>query len=152
INTDAQHEQPLSLAVDPLPPEAGLAAAAHEPISADRDCYAGLDAGEVRLVGVRPTAPVKLRRNEVPAIKAASQPRIVIDNVAPSVDGGRFAAKCVVGERIVVEVDVFADGHDLLAVELLWRAGDENEWRRVDMRLLNNDRWQATFAPTRIGR
>jgi starch synthase (maltosyl-transferring) len=41
--------------------------------------------------------------------------------VLPSVDGGRFAVKRVAGERLEVEAHCFADGHDVLRVQLLWR-------------------------------
>ena len=86
------------------------------------------------------------------AAKTAILPRIVIENVVPSVDAGRFAAKRVIGETFSIEADVFADGHEVLAVELLWRPADENGWRRVDMQLLNKDRWRAEFIPDRVGR
>ena len=79
-------------------------------------------------------------------------PRIVIDNIVPAVDGGRFAAKRVIGQAVTVEADVFIDGHDVIVVELLWRAADDKEWRRRSMHLLGNDRWQATILPDRIGR
>jgi starch synthase (maltosyl-transferring) len=152
INSDLQHAHPLPISLDPLPPAAGIAAVAREMIAADRDCRAPLAAGEIRLVGVRASAPIKLRRGERQATQVAALSRIVIDNVAPSIDGGRFPAKRVIGESIGIEADVFTDGHELLAVELLWRAADEKEWRRVHMQLINNDRWQATVAPDRIGR
>jgi starch synthase (maltosyl-transferring) len=152
INTDLQHERPLPISIDPLPPSAGIGAVAQETISADRSCRAPLAAGEIRLVGVRPNQLIKLRRSETQVTRLAALSRIVIDNVSPSVDGGRFPAKRVIGESIGIEADVFTDGHEVLAVELLWRAADENEWRRADMQLLNNDRWHATFAPDRIGR
>ncbi len=35
---------------------------------------------------------------------------------------------------------------------LLWRADDETDWHRVAMRLMVNDRWEASFVPARIGR
>ena len=152
INTDLQHEHLLPISLDPLPPSAGIGAVAQETISADRNCRAPLAAGEIRLVGVRPNQLIKLRRSETQVTRMAALSRIVIDNVAPSVDGGRFPAKRVIGESIGIEADVFTDGHEVLAVELLWRAADENEWRRADMQLLNNDRWHAAFAPDRIGR
>src|SRR5262249_52020319 len=78
--------------------------------------------------------------------------RLVIENVAPAVDDGRFAAKCVVGEPVAIAADVFMDGHGLLAVELLWHAVDEENWMHERMQPLGNDRWQATIRPTRIGR
>jgi starch synthase (maltosyl-transferring) len=152
INTDLHDDQPLPIALDPLPPGAGMAAVSRQPIAAERNCDNPLAPGEVRLVMVRPTAPIKLRRG-APAIgKAAASPRIVIDHVAPSVDAGRFAAKRVIGEPIGVEADVFADGHEVLAAELLWRAADEPDWRRIRMQSLSNDRWRTEFVPERIGR
>jgi starch synthase (maltosyl-transferring) len=68
------------------------------------------------------------------------------------VDGGRFAAKRLVGERISVAADIFTDGHGAIAADLIWRAADERDWRRVSMQLDVNDRWHAAFAPGRVGR
>jgi starch synthase (maltosyl-transferring) len=47
--------------------------------------------------------------------------RAVIDKVRPAVDGGRFPIKRCTGEAVVVEADVFADGHDQLRCRLLHR-------------------------------
>ncbi|HWX83669.1 MAG TPA: maltotransferase domain-containing protein [Xanthobacteraceae bacterium] len=152
LNTDLEREQPLPISLDPLPSAAGIAATARETISADRERDTALGAGEVRFIGARPTSPVKMRRSDAPPAKSAALRRIVIDNVAPAVDAGRFAAKHIIGESITVSADVFTDGHEMLAVELLWRAADETEWQRAAMLLLNNDRWQAAFTPDRIGR
>jgi starch synthase (maltosyl-transferring) len=152
INTDAADERPAPIALDPLPPSAGMAAVLRQPIAADGDGRAPLAPGEVRLVTVRPTAPVQWRRGAPPVARAAPAPRIVVDHVTPSVDAGRFAAKRTIGEPIAVEADIFADGHEVLAAELLWRAADEPEWHRLRMQPLPNDRWRAVFAPERIGR
>lgn len=78
--------------------------------------------------------------------------RVVIENISPQVDGGRFPAKRVLGEAVQVEADVFADGHDLLAGYLLYRHADEVEWQRTPMRAVINDRWRASFNVTRLGR
>ena len=78
--------------------------------------------------------------------------RAVIENVTPSVDGGRFAAKCIAGDRVVVEADCFADGHDVVAARLLWRRDDEPQWQRQPMVPLGNDRWRAEFVPETVGR
>ena len=53
--------------------------------------------------------------------------RAVVETITPSVDGGRFAAKRVVGDRVVVEADCFADGHDVIAVRLKWRRDNEKQ-------------------------
>ena len=79
--------------------------------------------------------------------------RIAIEAVQPQVPDGAFAVKRLVGERVTVSADIIADGHDVLAAELLWRADDETEWqpcRRCDP--MANDRWEASFVPARIGR
>jgi starch synthase (maltosyl-transferring) len=77
--------------------------------------------------------------------------RVVIENVEPQVDAGAFPIKRVVGGSVVVEADVFADGHDAVAAALLFRADGEQPWQRVAMRPLGNDRWTASFTVERIG-
>jgi starch synthase (maltosyl-transferring) len=77
--------------------------------------------------------------------------RAVIENVAPCVDGGRFAAKRVVGDRVVVEADCFADGHDVLAARVLWRAAAERDWHETPMAPIGNDRWRGSFDVERVG-
>jgi starch synthase (maltosyl-transferring) len=152
INADLESEAPLPIALDPLPAAAGAAVVAQEAVSAERDCRSALGAGEVRLVGVQPSMPVKLRRTDTQAAKAVTLSRVVVENIGPAVDGGRYPAKRVVGERIMVDADVVTDGHEMLAVELVWRAADETDWRRTPMQLLANDHWQAAFLPDRVGR
>jgi starch synthase (maltosyl-transferring) len=151
INTDFQHEQSLPIPLDPLPPSAGIAAIADAPLSTDRNWQAALAPGEIRLIDVRPSAPLRMRRSSTEMSTLTKLPRIVIDNVAPTVDQGRFAAKRVVGDTIAIEAEVFTDGHDLLTVDLLWRAVDATKWRRARMRPIDNDRWQASIRPDRIG-
>ena len=49
-------------------------------------------------------------------------PAAVIENLEPLIDGGRYPIKRVVGEDVVVEADIFKDGHDIVAAALKWRA------------------------------
>ena len=78
--------------------------------------------------------------------------RAVIERVTPSVDSGRFAAKRITGDEVVVEADCFADGHDAIACLLLWRREGEAAWRETPMRPLGNDRWRGGFAADCVGR
>ena len=87
----------------------------------------------------------------VDAADAASRPRIAIEDVTPSVDGGRFPVKTIVGRSITVEADVFADGHEVLRADILWRGPGDSDWRREPLRERVNDRWTGAFAPTTIG-
>jgi starch synthase (maltosyl-transferring) len=82
--------------------------------------------------------------------------RVVIEPVAPVVDGGRFAAKVALGEPVTVVADVFGDGHDAVDAAVRWRTvsstGRAGKWAEVAMAFDGNDRWHATFAPTQLGR
>jgi len=78
--------------------------------------------------------------------------RVVIERVEPEVDGGRFPIKRTIGEEVVVEADIFSDGHDALSAVLLYRADSDSAWVEVPMQLLVNDRWRAAFRVTRLGR
>jgi len=86
------------------------------------------------------------------AAAKAPPARVIVENVEPGIDGGRFAAKRVLGDVVTVTADVFAEGHDQLGAALCFRPADEPEWREVPMEHLVNDRWQAPFPVTRLGR
>ncbi len=47
---------------------------------------------------------------------------------------------------MVVEADVFADGHDAVAAVLLWRPSGEDAWSEAPMASIGNDRWRGEFA------
>jgi len=77
--------------------------------------------------------------------------RVVIENVRPEVDGGRFPVKRVVGEAVVVEADVFGDGHDAVACVLRHQGPGDTAWREQPMAPLGNDRWRASFQVSELG-
>src|ERR1700712_441047 len=78
--------------------------------------------------------------------------RAVVDKVMPVVDGGRYAAKCAVGEAFEVTVHAFTDGHDLVRVLLCWRAEGAAADEEIEMTALVNDVWKASFTPPLSGR
>jgi starch synthase (maltosyl-transferring) len=78
--------------------------------------------------------------------------RVVIERVEPEIDRGRFPIKRTVGEQVRVGADIFADGHDLLGAVLRFRSGELTEWIEEPMRLVENDRWEATFKVDTLGR
>jgi starch synthase (maltosyl-transferring) len=71
--------------------------------------------------------------------------RVVIENVSPSVEAGRFAVKRIAGDRVIVEADIFADGHDSLSCDVLYRQKGSFGWKRSQMEYLGNDRWRGVF-------
>lgn len=108
--------------------------------------------GEVRLLATSKAPAIKAQAAEMTAAEAAASPRIAIEKITPAVDGGRFPVKRVVGDIVTVEADIFADGHDLIAAALFFRAEDEDGWRETRMALVENDRWRASFPLDRNGR
>jgi len=75
-----------------------------------------------------------------------------IENVYPLIDGGRFAVKRIVGERVEVWADIYRDGHDVAAASLVWRRERDREWRREPMTHHGNDRWSGSFVSDAPGR
>jgi starch synthase (maltosyl-transferring) len=87
------------------------------------------------------------------AIKASVSTlrRVVIENVDPEIDGGRFPIKRVVGEKVLVQADVYADGHDAVGAALLYRRPGESLWHEEAMSPVDNDRWQGGFSVDALG-
>ncbi len=69
---------------------------------------------------------------------------VVIENIEPCIDGGRYPIKRVVGQELKVSADVFKDGHDQIVVSLKWRKAGETDWQKTPMNPTENDRWEAT--------
>jgi starch synthase (maltosyl-transferring) len=78
--------------------------------------------------------------------------RVVIEYVQPEIDDGCFPIKRVVGEDVVVEADILADGHDAIACVLRFRKEGDAEWLETLMQPLVNDRWRGIFRVTELGR
>jgi starch synthase (maltosyl-transferring) len=137
-----------------LPATAGAAFGPPDRADGDLDLLSPLTPGEVRVFRYDRAPPVVVPRirGAAGAVEAASAPRIVIEAVAPAVDGGRFAVKRVAGDSVTVAADIFADGHDVLGAALLWRSADGSDWQREPMQPTVNDRWEASFTPVRVGR
>lgn len=92
-----------------------------------------------------------LRADALSRLTVQTRRRVAIENVQPEIDYGRFPVKRIVGEPVVVEADVFADGHDHVACDLLYRFHRDTEWTRVSMTPLSNDRWRAEFTVSSLG-
>ncbi len=84
-------------------------------------------------------------------LKNAGFRRVVVDHVSPLVDGGRNPFKRVLGDWITFKAHVFADSHDLLAVELRLRLHGATDWQVLPMRELGNDEFEAVYETRQIG-
>lgn len=106
--------------------------------------------------------------------EVASADRIAIERIKPSLENGRFAAKAIVDQPVIVSACIFADGHDVLAAAVRYRrlrlpgelhegeGGEEKEggeeayaWQFTPLSLLRPlglDLWEASFTPEVPGR
>lgn len=78
---------------------------------------------------------------------------IVIQNVKPLVDEGRYALKCELGDTLHVSAEVFREGHGIIRAELAWRRDGSKHWHRAPMHHVNPglDLWEVSFKPEEIG-
>jgi starch synthase (maltosyl-transferring) len=74
--------------------------------------------------------------------------RIVIERLYPELDGGRYAIKRVVGDKLEIWADIFRDGHDVLGAAILYQPEGESRWQSAPMRFFDNDRWTGTITLT----
>ena len=80
-----------------------------------------------------------------------SQARVIIENVQPVVDAGRFPAKRTVGERVEVSAHVFGDGHEHVRVRVAFRKQPESGWSFLDLLQTGNDEWKGAFQVVETG-
>ena len=67
-------------------------------------------------------------------------------------DCGRYPAKRALGDEVLVEADVFADGHDAVVAVLLYKNKKEEDWKSMPMQFHGNDHWSASFRVEKLGR
>src|SRR2546422_4820264 len=66
-------------------------------------------------------------------------PSTVIENLQPLVDDGHYPIKRIIGEDLVVEADIFKDGHDVVAAVLKWRVLGKRQWREKPLAVVDKD-------------
>ncbi len=77
--------------------------------------------------------------------------RVIIEEVRPEVEHGRYAVKRVLGDTVEVSAAIFSDGHDHVAARLLYKRALDDGWRATPMKALPNDLWTGTFAVDQPG-
>jgi starch synthase (maltosyl-transferring) len=77
--------------------------------------------------------------------------RIVIEEVQPQVDCGRYPAKRILGDAVTITAAIFGDGHDHVAAQLLYRHSSETDWHSTPLTPLTNDLWTAAFTVDKLG-
>ncbi|HZO15882.1 MAG TPA: maltotransferase domain-containing protein, partial [Polyangiaceae bacterium] len=78
--------------------------------------------------------------------------RVRIEAIWPEIDGGLYPVKRIMGDEMVVEADLLADGHDEVAGIVGYRHESEERWTEVPLLPTHNDRFRASFVLDRLGR
>ena len=82
---------------------------------------------------------------------AEGRGRVIIEEVEPQVDCGRYPAKRCLGDVVEVTAAIFGDGHDHVAGRLLYRPASAKKWSSVPFQALVNDLWTASFVVDQLG-
>lgn len=82
---------------------------------------------------------------------AEGRKRVVVEQVVPQVDCGRYPARQILGDVVTVSAAVFGDGHDHVAARLLYRPNNDRRWRTATMNDMGNDIWAAEFTADQMG-
>ncbi|MEO7030499.1 MAG: alpha-1,4-glucan--maltose-1-phosphate maltosyltransferase [Acidobacteriaceae bacterium] len=77
--------------------------------------------------------------------------RVVIEDIQPQIDCGRYPPKRIIGDTVTVTAAIFADGHDHVAARLLYRHASARKWQSVPFAPLTNDLWSAEFTAAKLG-
>lgn len=95
-----------------------------------------------------PHVEQKARRQPDPAML---EPRIIINNISPCIDGGRYPAKATINQALTVSATIFMDGHDKLAARVLYRGEADSSWRSKTLQPRGNDHWDAVLVASHLG-
>ena len=90
----------------------------------------------------------ELSFNPLDHVPPATYPSVMIEQITPQIDGGRYPIKRIVGDIVTVQADIYKEGHDDLAALLKWRKRGTENWNESPMTFLDNDRWQGSFQVT----
>ena len=98
-----------------------------------------------------PSPPQLTKRDRRSAARGLDH--LTIECVSPELDGGRYAVKRVIGDRVWVGADIFKEGHDLLAARAIYKGPGDTGWSAVPLTFdFDGDRWSGSFVVDRIGR
>jgi starch synthase (maltosyl-transferring) len=97
------------------------------------------------------TASDEVSKHDRSAPADGGRRRVIVEGASPEIDCGRYPAKRIVGDTVVAEVDLIADGHDAIAGRVLFRPAGAAEWQAAPLAPTVNDRWRASFVVTELG-
>lgn len=75
---------------------------------------------------------------------------IHIENISPSVDGGKYPIKGIEGEAVSIEADIYRDGFDCITAEIHWKKKADKDFQVALLKFINNDRWSGQIGRAHV--
>ena len=85
------------------------------------------------------------------AIIPTKKENFVIENIRPSIEGGRFMIKREPGDKVTIQADIFRHSHEKYDAAILYKHSSQKKWKEVPMKLIENDLWEGYFIVQNIG-
>ena len=76
---------------------------------------------------------------------------IIIENIQPTIDGGRFPVKREPMDWVEVTADIFRHGHEKFDVWISFKKRGKKAWKKTAMHHVDNDQWGGKFQVEEIG-
>ena len=76
---------------------------------------------------------------------------LVIENIRPQIEGGRFMLKREPGDSVTIQADIFRHSHEKYDAAIMYRHISKKKWEKAPMYFVDNDLWEGTFIVQNIG-
>jgi starch synthase (maltosyl-transferring) len=83
---------------------------------------------------------------------AEGRKRVIIEEIQPQVDCGRYPARRFLGDTVKISAAIFSDGHDHVSARLFYKHESDRDWQSTPMIALVNDMWSSNFTVDRLGK
>ena len=76
---------------------------------------------------------------------------LVIENIRPQIEGGRFMIKREPGDMVTLQADIFRHSHEKYDAAIFYRHDSKKKWEQAPMHFVDNDLWEGSFVVNNIG-
>ena len=76
---------------------------------------------------------------------------LVIENIRPNIEGGRFMLKREPGDTVTLQADIFRHSHEKYDAAIFYRHVSKKKWEQAPMHFVDNDLWEGSFTVGNIG-
>ena len=85
------------------------------------------------------------------AIIPTRKDNLVIENIRPQIEGGRFMIKREPGDTVTLTADIFRHSHEKYDAAIFYRHDSKKKWEQAPMHFVDNDQWEGSFTVNNIG-